>query len=242
MIAQTVTLVADVCSYTRQFLDSALYFFNPLWWVCKAIDAIGFKTQTPSVGIVAKTLLASTIRLLPAALLVTAGVLTAGISIPILQVIAAPLSAFGSLVASTFTAASVATIALGSSIAIYAGGAAAIACKFFSFCAKTVLPNPSSPKVITKTRITAAQRNTPQEGKGNSNNRIKTQFDAARESKENADEVRRTLDGGSDSEDNYNNTEKKSLIQKPKDTETHASQPKNELEHEQLTRGRSSTF
>ncbi len=107
-IGQTLSFVGDVLSYTRQFIDSGIHLFNPIWWGNKLYEKVtGVSTETPSFGCVVKTFAASTLKLLPAAGSIAASVLSVGLLTPL-------------------------TVLAKIAIGIYAGGIVASISKLFS--------------------------------------------------------------------------------------------------------------
>ncbi len=137
-IGQTFSLAADAIAYTKQLIDSGIRLINPLWWGAKIINKIKGKEvfdSDPSFKSVTSTFVSSIIKLLPAAAIITAGVLTAGVSIPILQGLAGPIQAGLSTALNTVIASvggGVAGITLASLTAVLASGAIAAISKTFS--------------------------------------------------------------------------------------------------------------
>lgn len=126
-VGKAFDLVGDVFSYTRKLLDSATRLCNPVWWVVKALHH-DVNRPLPPMKTIAKNFFTSAIQLLPATFVILTGFFTAGVSIPVLEGLAGPLSAVGNAV----------VVPLGSSLAasitggIGLGGVVASVSKVFS--------------------------------------------------------------------------------------------------------------
>ncbi len=133
-IGKTLDLAGDVFSYSRTLLDSASRLLNPIWWLCKADNSRRVKnkesgvTPLPSMTGLVRNFFTSAAKLLPATFIVLTGLFTGGVSIPVLQGLAAPLSAVGNAIVAPLGSSLAASIAGG----IGVGGAVAATSKVFS--------------------------------------------------------------------------------------------------------------
>ena len=135
-IGQTLSLVADTLSNTRQLLDSAIHIANPIWWMSKFANMFGADIKTPSLVTTTTSLLASALKLVPAGLTIAAGIFSAGLLLPATHALAGPLGATGSYIVATYLTP---IAALGSTAAaIYAGGAVSAISKTLGAFVNTV--------------------------------------------------------------------------------------------------------
>jgi hypothetical protein len=116
-VAQTVSLAADVLSYSRQAFDAVLWAGNPRLWRDKFREwKTGEINNTPSLKSVGTTFVSATLKLLPAAGIITAGVLTGGTSTVLHSAINTILAKAGSGALATATVLFSGVLAAGSKI------------------------------------------------------------------------------------------------------------------------------